>query len=404
MSSSLLTPFLLSGLQTVAMALGVLLALCSIGYLVVALRAVARWQPGQGGEATKHDFRPPVTVMVPAYGAPPGLYDCLATLCRQDYGDYQIVVGLHAPDDPARAVVEQLIADFPQREIALVIDARMIGANPKNCNLANAWRAVRHDMIVMVDSDIRVEPGFLARVVAPLADATIGGVTCLYRAAAQGNRGAANLASVLGALAINDWFIPSAIVDTSRREMDICYGAAIAVTRRSLTAIGGFEAMASAVAQDFVFGQRLTQHGFRVVLADTVVETIAAEPDLATLFRHELRWNRAVRACRPRDHALSLFMQSLPLEAALLLLLAPTLLGGVLVGVHVALRLALHRLVRQRIPIPGPSRWWLVVPREALCFAVWLTSYFTQQVRWGRMKLQVGRNLDMSRLDQRRPQ
>ena len=150
--------------------------------------------------------------------------------------------GLHSPDDPARPVIESVIREFPDRDLQLVIDGHIIGANPKNCNLANIFPTARYDIIVMVDSDVRVGTDFLSTVVAPFEDSSIGGVTCLYKATAEDG-----FPSALAALAINDWFIPSALVDVGLRDMDICYGAAIAVTRQSLAAIGGFETMASAV-------------------------------------------------------------------------------------------------------------------------------------------------------------
>ena len=377
---------------------GYLLALASIAYLVIAIRAVARF-PRSLRTAVTGSFQPPVTVLVPAHGAPPGLYRCLRSICDQRYPNFQVVFGLHTPDDPARAVIEGLIAEFPGHDLSLVIDSRMIGANPKNCNLANIYPSARHDVIVMVDSDVRVEPDFLTGVVAPLADRAVGGVTCLYKAAAE-----PNFPSALGALAINDWFIPSAIVDLGMREIDICYGAAIAVTREALEAIGGFEAMASAVAQDFVFGQRLTQHGYRIALANDVVETIMAEPSLGSLFRHELRWNRAVRACRPRDHLLSVVMQSLPLSTLLLML--PGLSVGAIgpLVAMVGLRIALHYTVRVRIPIAGPAQPWLVPVRECASFGIWAASFLTRRVRWGARTLVVGSDYNnMSMIKDDRP-
>jgi ceramide glucosyltransferase len=364
---------------------GYLLALGSIAYLIVALRAVAGFPRAPRSDAGAAPFLPPVTVLVPAHGLHPGLYGCLRSICDQRYPEFQVVFGLHTPDDPARAIIERLIAEFPTRDISLVINGRMIGANPKNCNLANIYPKARHDIIVMVDSDVRVGPTFLAGVVAPLTDPGVGGVTCVYKAAAE-----PNFASALGALAINDWFIPSALVDLDMREIDICYGAAIAVTRKALEAVGGFEAMASAVAQDFVLGQRLTQQGYRIALANDVVETVMAEPNLGSLFRHELRWNRAVRACRPRDHLLSLVMQSLPLATLLLLLPGPAPWAFAPLAVMVGLRIALHYLVRARIPIAGPARPWLVPVRECASFGVWAASFLTRRVRWGARTLVVG--------------
>ena len=366
---------------------GIFLALAAIAYEILALRAVARFTLRNGGGS----FRPPVSVLVPAHGLQPKLYECLRSICDQDYPVYQVLFGLHSADDPARSVIERIIAEFPGCDIELVIDGYMIGANPKNCNLANMYPSAKHDVIVMVDSDIKVERDFLATIVEPLEDSAVGGVTCIYKAAAEDG-----LPSQLGALAINDWFIPSALVDLGMREIDICYGAAIAVTRDSLDSIGGFGAMASAVAQDYVFGKELNRHGYRIALAPCVVETIVSEPHFGSLFRHELRWNRAVRACRPFDHGLSVVTHSLPLSVLFLMLPHPTLLGGALIATIMALRIALHYLVRARIPIAGHPQPWLVPVRECLSCGVWLASFFAKTVRWGKHRLVIDGDYSMS--------
>lgn len=372
--------------------LGTGLAAASVAYLVLALRATARFRERPHRVLAQY---PPATVLIPAYGAPRGLEDCLRSICAQDYPEFQIVFGLHRPDDPARSIIERIIASNPGRDMTLVIDGRMIGANPKNCNLANMYPAAKHDIIVMVDSDIKVGSDFLATIVAELDQPDVGGVTCMYKASSTGT-----LASDLGALAINDWFIPSVLVDVSRREMDICYGAAIAVRRGVLTDIGGFEAMASAVAQDFVFGQELRRLGYRVRLAPYVVETVVGESTFRALFRHELRWNRAVRACRPRDHALSVVTHALPLVAALRVAGGFSWADAAIVGSIVGLRLALHYLVRARIEIPASARPWLdpvLVPaRECLSFFVWLAAFATRRVRWGERRLKVQTGLSMT--------
>ena len=368
--------------SNLAQSLGVLLSLAGIGYLALAVVAVARFRerPSHGRAA----FRPPVTLMVPAYGAQPGLYECLRSLCAQDYPHFQLIFGLHDAGDPARPVIERVMGEFPELDATLVIDRRMIGANPKNCNLANMYPAAKHDVIVMVDSDVRVGCDFVAVITAPLADPAVGGVTCIYKAAAAGR-----FASALGAVAINDWFVPSALVNVAIRDLEVCYGAAIAVARPTLERIGGFAAMASAAAQDFVFGQELVRHGYKIRLAPVLVETIVAEPGFKALFNHQLRWNRATRACRPLDHALSVVTHPLPLAAALLLASGPTAGATGLLLVLMALRLWLHFLVRRRIGIAGPAMPWLVPVEECLAFAVWLTSFFVRNVRWGRRQLRV---------------
>lgn len=357
------------------LALGLLLAAAEGAYLILALYAVLRY---------RHETAPPVgqcpaiSVLVPAHGDFPGLYECLRSICAQDYPHFEVIFGLHSHGDTAKPVIERLMRDFPEHDIRLVASDRMIGANPKNCNLANIYPEAQYDIIAMVDSDIRVGPDFLATMAEELRDDDVGAVTCLYTAAA-----APNLPSTFGALAINDWFVPSGLLDVVLREEHMCYGAAITMPRRALDELGGFEAMASAVAQDYVLGLRLRQRGYRIRLARYLVETVVAEPSFAKLFHHERRSNRAVRALRPMDHALSLVTHALPVTTLLLLLPGITLATLAVLGAVVSLRLALHHAVRARLPIGGGLQPLLVLLREGLSLFVWASTFTTRKMRWG---------------------
>lgn len=358
-------------------------------YLALAIRHVSRHRPKRPPTGA----RPPLTVMIPAYGAAPRLAECLRSVCSQDYPGFQVVFGLHSADDGARPVIEAVMAEFPHLDAALVIDERRAGTNPKNANLANMLPACRHDILVMVDSDVLVPPGFLDAMVAPFADEGVGGTTCLYSGTPL-----PNMASRLGALYHDDWFIPSVLVDISRRDMDICYGAAIAVTRRALEAVGGFKAMADAVAQDFVMGQMLHRHGFRIRLAPAVVSTVVDEPSLAALQRHELRWNRAVRAVRPMEHLLSVFMSPLAPMAVLALASWPLPAALAAIGLHLGLRQTLHAMVRRRFGVPAVSAW-LVPVREVLNFVVWTRALAGRSVHWAGNTMVTGHGLEMKRAE-----
>ena len=358
-----------------------LLAFTALGGIAYLVLAVVRTGQFRERHATVSDFTPPATLMVPVHGAPPRLYECLHSICRQDYPEYQVVFGLHSADDAGRTVIEQVMADLPEVDFDLVIDGRRIGANPKICNLANMYRAVKHDVIVAVDSDVVVDPRFLRTIVEPLADPAVGGVTCLYQGAPD-----ANLASVLGALHINDWFIPSALVDLSMGEMRLVYGATYALTRHSLLATGGFPARASAVAEDDVLGAMLYEAGFKIRLAPYVVATVVAEPGFRSLFDHELRWMRSIRACRPLDHVLSVVMYAL-VPGILLTTINPTGWTFAMLGTLIVLRQIMHWLVRRRIVNSVTIAPWWVPLREALSFGVWVASFFARSMRWGQHTL-----------------
>jgi ceramide glucosyltransferase len=365
---------------------GVVVFVASLAYLALAFRRVVGFR-----ERALAPARPPaVTIMLPCHGAPPRLYECLRSVCAQTYGGpLQAVFGLHDAADPARAVIERLIADRPDLDARLVIDSRRLGANPKNCNLANMMAAARHDVLVIVDSDVLVRPTFVATIVAPLDNPGVGGVTCLYKGAPE--RG---LASRLGALYMNDWFIPSVLVDIGGRPgPGITYGAAAAITRDALERIGGFAAMADAVAQDYVLGHALRQAGYDIHLAPDVVATTVTETSIRQLLRHEMRWMRAIRAVRPRDHALWILTSPL-VPLGLLAMAWPAAIAFPAVLAYLTLRMALHLTVRRHVALPAPEPW-LVPVRDGLNFVLWAGSFLSRRVRWGRSVLVTGGGLTM---------
>src|SRR4051812_44683342 len=128
-------------------------------------------------------YRPAISVLKPLKGLDPGLYENLTTLCRQRYtAPVQLLFGVADRNDPAIAGVRRLQREFASVDIEVVIDDRVYGANYKVSNLHNMYRRAKHPVIVLADSDIRVGPNYLARIVEPLQDRQVGLATCIYRA------------------------------------------------------------------------------------------------------------------------------------------------------------------------------------------------------------------------------
>jgi ceramide glucosyltransferase len=274
-----------------------------------------------------------------------------------------------------------------------VVDGRGHGPNLKVGNLINMMAVCRHDIVVISDSDVLADPQALAAVVAPLAEERMGAVTCLYKGAATGG-----LASTLGALFINDWFLPSALVDFRLNGVDGCFGPLTAVRRSALAEAGGLEALVDYLADDNRLGRLLREKGWKLRLSRHLVHTMVGEDGLGALIRHELRWSRTVRACRPWDHVLSVVTFPLPLLLTLLAL-HPTPLGGFWLAVYGGLRLALHRAVRARAGLQAPPASWLLPLRELLCFLVWGLSLIGNHVYWRRREYRItagGRLADLT--------
>ncbi|MGH7000005.1 MAG: bacteriohopanetetrol glucosamine biosynthesis glycosyltransferase HpnI [Stellaceae bacterium] len=355
---------------SVTLLAGLFLALLSAGYLSLAIYRVLGYRTEPKVDA---GFRPAVTILKPLCGAEPELYSCLRSFCDQDYPEFQIVFGVADAADGAVAVVKRLMSEFLARDLILTIDARIQGENLKVSNLVNMARFAKHDVIVVSDSDTRVGRDCLARVAAPLADTRTGAVTCLYKASPT-----PGLASRLGALFIDDWFLSSAVVDARMREVTYCFGPVSAVRRDALAAIGGFSRLASHLADDFMMGRLIAAAGYRIELADVIVDTVVAET-WRSLFAHELRWARTVKAVKPGEHFMSGITEPLPLIS--LLLFNEGVLGWSVIGTMVARRLALHFALRAHFVVAPPCPW-LVPLRECLCFAVWVASFAGSNVRW----------------------
>lgn len=362
--------------------LAIALNLASAAYVSLSAWRFARFRRRQERSAGP---QPPVTILKPLYGTEPGLYENLRSFCDQDYPVFQVVFGLKSENDGAVEVVRRLMADLPDRDLALVIDGHVSGRNLKASNLHNMMRAAKHDLLFVADSDMRVGRDYLTRVVAPFDDPGIGAVTCLYRGTPVGGL-ASGPASVLGAMFINEWFLPSVLVALTFEPLRYCFGATMAVRRNLLDAAGGFAALAQYLADDHMLGKLVAGQGYKVHLSPYVVENMVAEPSLTGLFSHELRWARTVRTVRPGGYAASFIMYAVPLAILAAAVNEATLAwhavaaGSLLIGLMP--RIFLHYQVRSAYYPAARARPWLVPVRDLLCFVVWATSFLGRAVRW----------------------
>ncbi len=365
--------------------IGVLLAasLGGIVYLVAAIRSVAAFSRRRG-EAPA-DVLPPVTVLKPICGLEHGLYENLRSFCDQDYPEFQVVFGVRDPDDPAIPVIRRVIDEFPGQDAVLVVDKRAIGGNLKVSNLANMFPAARHDLFVIADSDMRVDRKYLRGIAAQFGDPRVGAATCLY--SGTPSRG---LPSALGAIYVNDWFFPSVLVALAIRKLRFCFGATMAVRRDALAAIGGFEALAPFLADDYMLGDLVARQGYEVRLCPYVVECIVSEPGFRPLFAREIRWARTVRACRPVGYAFSVIGNcAVSLAGLFLLATRGSILGAALLAMAIALRVVLHGQVRSAVRVPPPAAFWLIPVRDLLCLAIWAASFRGRGVTWNDRRLTV---------------
>jgi len=301
-----------------------------------------------------------------------------------------VIFGVSDPTDPAVDIVHRLQREFPNRDLQLVVDRRQHGSNRKVSNLINLMPKARHDVLVISDADVRVPENYLADIVASLGP-DVGIVTCGYRGSPR-----ADLWSLLGSLFINEWFMPSVYVAATFGSRSFAFGATIAIRRQVLSALGGFNAIADQLADDYRLGEMTRSLGLRTVFSDLVVDTCVVERSFTDLVHHELRWLRTIRALRPVSYCFCFVTFSVPAA-----LLGALLAGGkfpavVMLFVTSVARLLLHaRVGKTRAALADLAALPL---RDLLSLGLWGWSFVTRRVQWRDDQYSVSRDGSVQRV------
>jgi ceramide glucosyltransferase len=323
---------------------------------------------------------PPISILKPLKGTDPEIYESFRSHCLQDYPEYEIIFGVNDPNDPAVDSVKELQCEFPDRRIRLVVSKKILGANVKVSNLEQMMAEACYRLLIVNDSDIRVEPDYLRRVTAPLADSKIGLVTCLYRGVAG-----ATLGSRLEALGISTDFCAS-VLAARQLEGGIRFGlgSTLAFRRAELEKIGGFTSFVDYLADDYELGKRIAGLGLAVNLSDVVVETYLPSYRPREFFAHQTRWARGVRDARAGGYVGLVFTFGL-----LWALLALGASRGALwawsgLAVTLFLRFAIALLVGRGVLRDHRMMKdvWLTPLRDLLAVAIWIGSLGGHTVTW----------------------
>lgn len=351
-------------------------ALAAAAYYLLALIAAALWK---GHHESRELPQRPVSILKPVHGRDPRFLEAIRSHAEQDYGEFEILFGVSDPNDSAIADIQRLQREFPALPISLHVVSTH-APNIKTGVLAELAKHARHPLLLVNDSDIKVEPGYLRTVVAPLHDRAIGLVTCLYRAAAE------SPASRAEALGIATEFAPSVLVARLLGVAEFALGSTMAFRAETLREIGGFDAIAEYIADDYQLGRHISGRGYRIRFAPAVVETNLGACTWAETWRHQLRWSRTIRVSRASGYygyvVTHATLWALVAFAAGQWWAGATALGLRLgAGVWIGAGILNDRGVARR--------FWLIPFRDLFGFAVWLCGAFGSTVDWRGQKLRL---------------
>ena len=347
-------------------------------YSLIALSGVFRFQ--RYHRLPSGGYAPPVSLLKPLYGAERELEQNLESFCRQNYPSYEILFSVREESDAAAPIVRRLQQACPSLPMKLLVTGQPLYLNAKVHGLEAMMEAARHEVLVISDSDVRVGPDYLRSVVAPLADPTVGLVTCISRGV-PGH----SLWSRLEALGMSVPFVAGVLSAWVLEGMKFSLGPTMVIRKQQAREMGGFRCLADYLADDFVLGQRVDRAGYRVVLSSHIPDHLVCNETMRASLRHRLRWERSSRYSRPLGYVGQVFTHSLPL-ALLAWIVAPA--GNVfafsLVGICLGARAVLAWAVGWNL-LRDPNfrkRWWLLPVQDLLSFAVWCWAFGGREIIW----------------------
>ena len=359
-----------------------ILVLSGAGYNLLCLAAAVAFRLRRSKPA---DYRPPVSILKPLRGRDPLFYEALRSHLTQDYPEFEILCGVADPDDPALEDVRRLQNEFPSVPLSIHITASD-APNAKVGSLEVLGRAAKHEILLVSDGDIRVEHGYLARVVGPLADERTGIVTCLYRGEVMAS-GLSALPALAEALSIATDFAPGVLVAHLLGTGGFALGATMVFRKTSLARIGGFAAIREHLADDYQLGARIAALPSNVVLSGVVVSTNLGAVSWAGAWKHQVRWARTIRVSRPGGYWGLLFTQvTLWSVIAAALGLTSIAVAGLVIryaGAAAALW-ALQTL--------SPGKLLAVPIRDLGGFVVWVAGLGGNTVEWRNSRFRLYRD------------
>jgi ceramide glucosyltransferase len=377
-------------------------------------------------EAARHDvflsghaqYLPAVTLFKPLHGREVGLEANLRTFFEQDYLEYveragasAIIEGVSRVEvlfcardegDEGLRIARRVAAEYPQITAKFMTSGEPWAANAKVCSLAVMANVATHDVWVISDSDVRVAPDYLRRIVQPLADAKIGCATCLYRGVAVKGGLWSSLEAVGMTIEMSSGICADSLIEPVR----FALGPTMVTRRERVEEVGGFESMADYCADDFVLGNWIAKKGHKVVLSEHAIEHMVLHAGFVDSMKHQVRWMKSTRFSRPKGHFGTSLTYGVPF--GLMAWAGALMLGKPLLGWCVLLGSVAARSLQAWVVgtwVVGERRiglTMLLFPlRDLMGPVIWALSYASNRILWrgemyelvdgGRMRPVVGR-------------
>lgn len=320
-----------------------------------------------------------VSILKPVCGLDDELEENLVSFTRIDGVEYEVIISAEDADDPALEVARRVMHAHPAAPFRIVIDggSRTGVVNRKVERLIAAARVATGDILLISDSNVRVERDDLARTLARFDDPRVGLVSNLFTGA-----GAKTLGATIESLHILGFVIPGAVI-AQTANLTCVVGKSMAITRAALDAIGGFERFRRVLAEDQAIGLAVKAAGYEVALSPQTVRNVIVKRTLHRALDRQIRWNKIRYSFSHRMYCAELLTNPLPFA-----IFAPQLFVAILVVRYLQFALLNHAT--------GAGMTWkqlAAVPLlDVMMFYAWFVPFFSNEITWRGYSAQLGRD------------
>ena len=331
---------------------------------------------------------PPVTILKPIHGLEKHLEQNLRSACTLEYPEYQVVFSVQRLDDPALPLLRKLEQEFGSERVTVAVTDSEPVINGKVQNLLGAFGVARHDILLISDSDVGLEPGYLKAIIAPFTDPDVGSVCTLYR-----GKSAQRWYEKLELLSYNSDFVINVIFAKVTGASDFCLGCSVAMRREALLAAGGLEPLGEYLVEDFELGRRIGRAGYTTKLVPYFVDTTVDLRRPSQWWDHQVYWDQNTRAARPKGFAATILIRALPFALAFALVRGFDPLGLQVLGVTMAIRIVTAAAQFVRIGDREGLRYlhWLPV-RDLASMASWVVAICKRSFVWRDLRFGLTRD------------
>lgn len=349
-------------------------------YALLCLIAVALMRKrAQKMRNKQTSFMPAVTVLKPVHGFEKNLRENLRSACIQDYPEFQVVFSVQQSSDPAIPLLYEIQREFGPERVTVAIENCWAGSNGKINNMIVGLRRAKHDVLVISDSDVRLQPDYLKTIVAPLVDPQIGCACTLYKGAC-----AKRWFEKMELLTLNADFMTSVIFANVSGASKFCLGASAALRRSTLDNIGGLEALADYLVEDYEMGRRIWVSGKKIAVIPYLVDTMVDLKTPSQWWNHQVYWDQNTRAARPLAFFATVLVRSVPFALLYSTMRSFDAASWIVLAAALAVRMMTSALIlgwgfRDR---EGLHSLWLLPFRDIAALVSWFLAFVKRTTIW----------------------